>query len=135
MGEITSINKKRVTIEFSDFCIRLFVEYRGSYCSGIRVWKLPPGGNFLSMFNTKNLVWAIYNDAAKIIHGFFTPPPVTQSNGKRHWLKVLADKIADCKNYDEVKGFLVDVEGILAGDSKTMSRLVLGIDNKTDEKY
>ena len=125
MGKITSINEKRATIEFSDFCIRLFVKYRGSYCSEIRVWKLPPGGGFLSMFNTKNLVWAMYGDATKAIHGWFTPPPVTQPNDKRHWLQVFADKIADCKNYDEIKEFLTDVEGMLAGDSKSMAKLAL----------
>jgi len=96
MGRIISINEKRAMIEFSDFCIRLFVKYQGPYCVEIRVWKLPPGGSFLSMFNIKNLVWAIYDDAAKMIHGWFTPPPVRQPNDKRHWLQVFADKIARC---------------------------------------
>jgi hypothetical protein len=125
MGKITSINEKRATIEFSDFCIRVFSKYRGAYCSAIRVWKLPPGGSFLNMFNTKNLVWAIYDDAAKMTHGWFTPPPVTQPNDKRHWLQVFANKISDCNNYDEIKEFLTDVEGMLAGDSKSMAKLVL----------
>lgn len=125
MGKITSINGKKATIEFSDFCIRVFYKYQGAYCSEIRVWKLPPGGSFLSMFNTKNLVWAIYDDAAKMTHGWFTPPPITQSNDKRHWFQVFADKIADCKNYDEIKEFLSDVEGMLNGDSKSMTKIAL----------
>jgi hypothetical protein len=125
MGKITSINEKRATIEFSDFCVRVFAKYRGSYCSEIRVWKLPPGGGFLSMFNTKNLVWAMYGDTTKAIHGWFTPPPVTQPNDKRHWLQVFSDGIAGCKNYDEVKEFLADIEGMLAGDSKSMAKLAL----------
>jgi len=83
------------------------------------------------MFNTKNLVWAIYDDAAKMIHGWFTPPPVTQPDDKRHWLQVFADKIADCKNYDEIKEFLTDIEGMLAGDSKSMAKLALTNSDKT----
>lgn len=123
MATIKSINEKRATIEFSDFCIRLFVKYQGPYCSEIRVWKLPPSGSFLSMFNIKNLVWAVYDDKARMVHGWFTPLPVISPNDKRYWLKVFADSIADCKNFDEIKEFLIDVEGMLSGDTKAMSKL------------
>lgn len=75
------------------------------------------------MFNTKNLVWAMYGDAAKAIHGWFTPPPVTRADDNRHWLKVFADGVASCKNYEEVKVFLTDIEGMLAGDSEAMTKL------------
>lgn len=133
MGKITSINEKRATIEFSDFCIRVFSKYRGAYCSEIRVWKLPPGGSFISMFNTKNLVWAIYDDVAKMTHGWFTPPPVTQPNDKRYWLQVFADKIADCKNYDEIKVLLTDIEGMLAGDKDSMAKLGLALADSSNQ--
>ena len=73
----------------------------------------------------------MYGDAAKMIHGWFTPPPVTQPNDKRHWLQVFADGIADCKNYDEIKEFLSDVEGMLNGDSKSMAKLALTNSDKT----
>lgn len=131
MRNIISINKNRATIEFPEFCIRIFTKYRGNYCSEIRIWKLPPGGNFWHMFNTKNLVWAMYDNDAAGIHGYFTPPPITKPNDKRHWLEVLTNRIANCKNFDEIKSLLINIEGMLSGDVGAE----MEIDDETGEKF
>lgn len=118
MGKITSINQKRATIEFSNFCIRVFTKYEGPYCTEIRVWKLPPGGSFWSMFNTKNLVWAIYGDQAKVVHGWF-------AQKSQNWLQGLAQGVARCEDYDGVKEFLISVEGVINGDTEAMAKLAI----------
>ncbi|MBY0309923.1 hypothetical protein K2Q16_02120 [Patescibacteria group bacterium] len=66
------------------------------------------------MFNSNNLVWAVYGDDAKVVQGWFTPPPVSRSDDKRHWLNVLADEIEECENFDAIKEVLTDAEKIIS---------------------
>lgn len=125
MGNITSINQKRATVEFPDFCIRVFAKYRGPYCTELRVWKLPPGGSFWHMFNTKNLAWAVYDDQAKTVHGWFSREP-------KGWLQAFVNGIAHCQDYDDVKGFLINIEGVINGDSGAMAEFaVMEEENRT----
>lgn len=133
VGEITSLNSKRATIVFPDFSVRVFTRYQGQYCSEIRVWKLPPHSGFWSMFNTQNLVWAMYGDAAKAIHGFFTPPPVTHAQDKRSWLQVLCDGVSQCQNYEEVAQFLSNIEGMLHNDTEAICKLSTALNKSSDE--
>jgi len=100
-----------------DFDIRIFVKYSGVYCSAIRIWKLPPQSSFLSMFNTKNLIWTIYNRDAKFLHGWFF-------NEEPNLLKALADKIVQCKNFEEIKELLIDFERIVSGESPSSEKLL-----------
>lgn len=118
MGKITSINQKRAIIEFSNFCIRVFTKYEGPYCTEIRIWKLPSRGSFWSMFNTKNLVWAIYGDQAKVVHGWF-------AQRSQNWLQELAQGIARVEDYDGIKEFLISVEGVINGDTEAMAKLAI----------
>lgn len=108
MNTIKRLSSKQAIINFPDFDIRIFVKYRGAYCSAIRIWKLPPQSNFMSMFNTRNLIWAIYNRDATALHGWFNKEP--------NLLKALADKIVQCKNFDELKELLINFERILSGE-------------------
>ena len=59
------------------------------------------------MFNLKNLIWAIYNDDAKYIHGWFAR--------EGDFLEVLASKIGKCNNYEELKRLLIKIENIAKG--------------------
>lgn len=65
------------------------------------------------MFNTKNLVWAHYGYEAKVIHGFYTPSPITQSMDKRHWLLALSEQISQCNGYGEIIDLLSDIESMI----------------------
>ena len=107
MGEISSINNKlgKADIILDDVLIRLFIKYHNGICSEIRVWKLPLKRSFWSMFNTKNLVWAIYGDTTKFIHGWFA--------NEGDFLKVLTDKIVKCNNFTELKELLLDLENLV----------------------
>ena len=71
MGKIESIKHGQARIILDDYYIRLFVKYKGVYCSEIRIWKLTKSHTFLNMFNSKNIFWAVYNDQAKCLHGWF----------------------------------------------------------------
>jgi len=53
------------------------------------------------MFNFKNLVWAIYNDDAKCIHGWFAK--------EGNLLEALVREIEKCNNYDELKELLIKI--------------------------
>ena len=109
MGKISSINHKfgKADIALDDRLIRLFIKYRNGICSEIRIWKLPLKRSFWSMFNLKNLIWAIYNDDAKYIHGWFAK--------EGDFLEVLAREIEKCNNYDEFKKLLIKMENITKG--------------------
>ena len=61
------------------------------------------------MFNVKNLIWAIYNDDAKYIHGWFS------RDGDI--LEVLTRKIEKCNNYNDLKELLIKLENIINGIS------------------
>ena len=109
MGKIFSINHKfgKADIILDDGLIRLFVKYHKGICSEIRIWKLPSKRSFWSMFNLKNLIWAIYNDEAKYIHGWFAK--------EGNFLEVLAEKVEKCNNYEEVRKLLIEIENIMKG--------------------
>lgn len=109
MGKILLINHKfgKADIALDDELIRLFTKYRNGICSEIRIWKLPLKRSFWSMLNFKNLIWAIYNDDAKYIHGWFAK--------EGDFLEVLARKIEKCNNYEELKKLLIQIENITKG--------------------
>ena len=109
MNTIKHLSSKQAIINLLDFDVRIFVKYRGVYCSAIRIWKLPTHSSFISMFNTKNLVWAIYNNDAKFLQGWFYKE-------EPNLLKALADKVVQCKNYVEFKNLLIDFEKIIKGE-------------------
>ncbi len=106
MGKIESIRFGQARIIFDDFCVRLFVKYKGSYCSEIRIWKLPKSNNLFSMFNSKNLFWAVCDDAAKFLQGWFYE--------EGDLLYTLARKIEKCSNEDELKRLCFNFENIIA---------------------
>jgi hypothetical protein len=109
MGKLLSINHKfgKADIALDDGLIRLFVKFQDGICSEIRVWKLPLKGSFWSMFRPKNLIWAIYRNNAKYIHGWFAK--------EGNFLEVLTAKIERCNNYDELKNVLIEIENITKG--------------------
>jgi hypothetical protein len=109
MGKLLSINHKfgKADIALDDVLIRLFVKFQDGICSEIRVWKLPLKGSFWSMFRLKNLIWAIYRNDAKYIHGWFTR--------EGNLLEVLAATIERCNNYEELKNVLNEIENIIKG--------------------
>jgi len=106
MGKIESIRFGQARIIFDDFCVRLFVKYKGNYCSDIRIWKLPKSNNLFSMFNTKNLFWAVCDDVAKALHGWFYK--------EGDLLNTLAHKIEKCSNEDDLKRLCLNLENIVA---------------------
>ncbi|MDH4241619.1 MAG: hypothetical protein OEW48_18835 [Phycisphaerae bacterium] len=61
------------------------------------------------MINTKNIIWAIYNDNAKYLHGWFYKEP--------NLLKAITDKVVQCKNFEELKKLLIDFERIISGET------------------
>jgi hypothetical protein len=109
MGKVLSINHKfgKADIALDDGLIRLFVKFQDGICSEIRVWKLPLKGGFWGMFRLKNLIWAIYRNDAKYIHGWFAR--------EGNFLEVLSTKIERCNNYDELKNALIEMENIIKG--------------------
>ena len=68
------------------------------------------------MLNTKNLIWAIYNRDATILHGWFNKEP--------NLLKALADKVVQCKNFAELKELLIDFERIASGETPSSEDLL-----------
>ena len=94
-------------ISFDDFDIRIFVKYKEGIANEIRLWKLPSNSNFFHMFNKKNLIWAIYNKDASVLHGWFS------KDG--NFSETLTQKIASCSNYGELKKLLSDFERIMSG--------------------
>ncbi|MSU55305.1 MAG: hypothetical protein EXS46_02075 [Candidatus Taylorbacteria bacterium] len=95
-------------ISFSDFDIRLFVKYQNGLANKIRVWKLHKDSSFLQMFNTKNLIWAIYNQDAKYLHGWFFK--------EGDFSQVLTKKIANCSSFEELQQQLIELENIIRGE-------------------
>lgn len=109
MGKISSINHKfgKADIVLDDGLVRIFVKYNNGICSEIRVWKLPLKRSIFSMFNVKNLIWAVYNNDAKYIHGWFAK--------EGDFLEVLSRKIEKCNNYGNLKDLLIKIENIVKG--------------------
>ena len=68
------------------------------------------------MLNTKNLIWAIYNRDATILHGWFNKEP--------NLLKALADKVVQCKNFEELKKLFIDFERIVSGEIPSSENLL-----------
>ena len=116
MNTIKRLSSRQATINFPDFDIRIFVKYRGVYCSVIRIWKLPRKSCFLSMFNTKHLIWAIYDRNATALHGWFNKEP--------NLLKAIAEKVVQCKNFEELKKLLIDFERIVSGEIPSSENLL-----------
>ena len=116
MGKIKQLSSRQAIINFPDFDIRIFTKYKGHYCSEIRIWKLPPKSSFLSMLNTKNLIWAIYNRDAKFLHGWFSKEP--------NLLEAITNKVIKCKNLEEFKELLIDFEKITSGEISTSEKFI-----------
>ena len=99
-------------INFEDFDIRVFVKYKKGtarkIANEIRVWRLPLNSNFLHMLNTKNLIWAIYNQDANYLHGWFSK--------SGNFSETITQKIASCTNFEEVKNLLMSFEKIIKGE-------------------
>lgn len=130
MSKIESLKATRARIKLSDCLIRVFVDYKNNYCVGIRVWKLPIKNNFWAMFNTKNLIWAIYGDDAMVVHGWFLSQPLTKESDKReNWFHVFIEDMAQNENFDDIKKFLINVEGVVNSEADAMIRLS-GLDNE-----
>jgi|WetSurMetagenome_2_1015567.scaffolds.fasta_scaffold671755_2 hypothetical protein len=105
MGKIESIRHSQARIILDDCYVRLFVKYSGKYCSEIRIWKLPKSHIFLSMFNPKNIFWAVYSDEAKSLHGWF------YKDGDL--ISTLAHKIEKCANEKDLKRLCLNLENII----------------------
>lgn len=116
MNTIKRLSPRQAIINFPYFDIRIFTKYKGVYCSEIRIWKLPPKSTFLSMFNTKNLIWAIYNQDAMTLHGWFNKEHIV--------LKAIVDKIIQCKDFKEIKKLLIDFEKIINGQIPTSEKFL-----------
>ena len=116
MTAIKRLSPRQAIINFSDFDVRIFTKYKGAYCSAIRIWKLPPKSTFLSMFNTKTLIWAVYGKDATYLHGWF--------NKESNLLKAIADKVVQCKNSEELKELLIDFEKIIGGGIPTSEKFM-----------
>lgn len=61
----------------------------------------------MSMFNTKNIFWAIYNNQAKIIQGWF------HKDGDL--LTAMSKKIELCSNEKDLNNLCRNLENILSG--------------------
>jgi hypothetical protein len=108
MGKIESIRFGQARITLDDCCIRLFVRYKGKYCSDIRIWKLPKSNNLFSMFKSKNLFWAVCEDASQYFQGWFYK--------EGDLLTTLANKIEKCSNEGELKDFVLISKILLQRD-------------------
>ena len=106
MGKIESIRSSQARIILDDCYIRLFVKYKGVYCSEIRIWKLPKSHIFLSMFNPKNIFWAVYGDMAKMLHGWFSK--------EGNLITALAHKIELCSDEKDLKRLCLNLENIIS---------------------
>ncbi|HOW60550.1 MAG TPA: hypothetical protein P5548_01490 [Candidatus Moranbacteria bacterium] len=105
MGVIESIGANRARIIFDDFCVRLFLKYKGNYCSDVRIWKLSKSNILFGMFNSKNLYWAVCDEAANSLHGWFYK--------EGDLLKSLAHRIEQCSNENELKRLCLNLENII----------------------
>lgn len=97
------IQSKKILL--NDFCVRLFIKYKDKYCSDIRIWKLPKNNNLFSMFNNKNLFWAVSGDESKTLQGWFS------KDGDL--LSVLSKKIEKCENEEDLKKLCLNFENII----------------------
>ena len=68
------------------------------------------------MFNTKNLIWAVYGKDATALHGWF--------NKESNLLKAVTDKVVQCKSFDELKELLIDFEKIIGGGIPTSEKFM-----------
>lgn len=116
MTTIKRLSRRQAIINFPDFDVRIFTKYKGVYCLEIRIWKLPPKSTFLRMFNTKNLIWAVYGKGATVLHGWF--------NKESDLLKAIANKVVQCKNFEELKELLIDFEEIMSGRIPTSDKFM-----------
>jgi hypothetical protein len=57
------------------------------------------------MFNSSNLFWAVCDDAAKVLQGWF------YKDGDI--ISVLANKIEKCSNKEDLKRFCLNLESII----------------------
>lgn len=105
MGIIESIKSNQARITLDDFSVRLFVKYKGNHCSDIRIWKLSKSNILFGMFNSKNLFWAVCDEAAISIHGWFCK--------EGDLLNVIAHKIEKCSNESELKRLCLNLENIV----------------------
>ena len=64
------------------------------------------------MLKTNNLIWAIYNENAKYLHGWFSKEP--------NLLKAITDKVVQCKNFGELKKLLIDFERIISVETPSV---------------
>jgi len=116
MNTIKRLSPRQAIINFPDFDIRIFTKYKVTYCSEIRIWKLPHKSTFLSMLNTKNLIWAVYGKDATTLHGWFNKEP--------NLLKAIAGKIVQCKDFEELKELLIDFEKIISGKTPLSEKFI-----------
>jgi len=107
MAIIKQQSSRQSIINFGDFDIRIFVKYKNGLANEIRIWKLPSNSSFLRMLNAKNLIWAIYNQDAKYLHGWFSK--------EGNFSETLTRKVANCLNFEELKKLLLDFEKIIQG--------------------
>ena len=114
MGKIESIRRSQARIILDDCYIRLFVKYKGVYCSEIRIWKLPKSHILLSMFNPKNIFWAVYDDTAKMLQGWFFK--------EGDFLTTLAQKIEMCSNENDLKRLCLNLENIISKIENIISK-------------
>ncbi len=121
MSRIKRFSSKQAIINFTDFDIRIFVGYRGIYCSSIRIYRLPPQSSFLHMLKHKNLIWAIYNEAAICIQGWFSKDPTLMEG--------LTGKIVRCKDFEELKELLIDLEKMVSGEGPSGKLLEFEIED------
>lgn len=121
MNNIRRLTSKQAIINFGDSDIRIFIRYRRPYCSAIRVWKLQSRSSYLSMLKTSRLIWAVCGDEAKFLHGWF------YRDGDL--MKTLAGKVSQCKDFEELKGLLIDCERIIYGETPS-SRLLNSFHDK-----
>ena len=117
MNAIKRLSPIQAIINFPSFDIRIFVKYSGAgaYCSAIRIYKLPPRSSVLSMFKDlvkrKSLIWAIYGEDAMRLHGWFSK--------ESDLLETLASIVVRCKDFEELKELLIDLERIMHGEYPT----------------
>jgi hypothetical protein len=110
MGRIEKQNSfmGQARIILDDAQIRIFIKKRNNFAKEIRIWRLSKKHPFLSMFNSHNLMWAVYGDVASAIHGWFA------KDGDL--LAVMTEKIGKLSNTKELKRFLIEVEKICNGE-------------------
>ena len=124
MNTIKRLSPRQAIINFPDFDVRIFVKHRGPYCSAIRIWKLPPRSTFLSMMKSGRLIWAVYDDNAKAVHGWFYKEP--------NLMEALAKSVTRCRDFTELKELLIGLEGLMQGKPPSARLMHLFDDTVTE---